>query len=108
MAIRKASATRMPGSRTTRDTRDIDSTTGLVRDSPLLGWSHFPLGSRTLLGSPLLLSRALGCRAASLCAATVDAATSARLATPEREAAEDAIVRIGLDALAAVTEGVPS
>ena len=54
------------------------------------------------------MGRALGARAASLCAATVDAATSARLPAPEREAAEDAIVRIGLDALAAIPEGVPS
>jgi uridine phosphorylase len=56
----------------------------------------------------LAVGRALGCRAASLCAATVDAATSARQRIPEREAAEDAIVRIGLDALTAVDEGVPS
>lgn len=32
---------------------DIDSTTGLVRDSPLLGWSHFPLGSRLAEQLPL-------------------------------------------------------
>jgi uridine phosphorylase len=56
----------------------------------------------------LAVGRALGSRAASLCAATVDAATSARLPVENREAAEDAIVRIGLDALAAVPEGVPS
>lgn len=56
----------------------------------------------------LAVSRALGARAASLCAATVDAETSARLPTPEREAAEDTIVRIGLDALATATQGVPS
>ena len=54
----------------------------------------------------LAVGRALGARAASLCAATVDAATSTRLATLEREAAEDAIVRIGLDALASVQQGV--
>jgi len=47
----------------------------------------------------LAVARALGGRAASLCAATVDAATSTRLATAEREAAEDAMVRVGLDAL---------
>jgi uridine phosphorylase len=60
----------------------------------------------------LAVARALGSRAASLCAATVDAATSARLATPAREAAEDTIVRVGLDALASMkplpTQGVPS
>lgn len=32
---------------------DIDSTTGLVRDSPLLGWTHFPLGSRLADEIPL-------------------------------------------------------
>jgi len=57
----------------------------------------------------LAVARALGSRAASLCAATVDAETSARLAIPEREAAEDAMVRIGLDALASLEpQGVPS
>jgi uridine phosphorylase len=60
----------------------------------------------------LAVGRALGSRAASLCAATVDAATSARLAAPEREAIEDALVRVGLDALASLeprsAKGVPS
>jgi uridine phosphorylase len=60
----------------------------------------------------LAVARALGSHAASLCAATVDAATSARLASPDREAAEDALVRIGLDALASrkpfPSHGVPS
>jgi uridine phosphorylase len=50
----------------------------------------------------LAVGRALGSRAASLCAATVDAATGARLAAPERDAAEHAIVRIGLDALTGI------
>jgi uridine phosphorylase len=60
----------------------------------------------------LAVARALGARAASLCAATVDAATSERLATPEREAAEDAMIRVGLDALVSIdplsTEGAPA
>lgn len=47
----------------------------------------------------LAVGRALGSRAASLCAATVDAASSARLAAPAREATEDALVRAGVDAL---------
>jgi uridine phosphorylase len=50
----------------------------------------------------LAVGRALGSRAASLCAATVDAHTSDRLPAAEREAAEDALVRIGLDALLSV------
>jgi uridine phosphorylase len=58
----------------------------------------------------LAVARALGGRAASLCAATVDAATSDRLAAPEREAAEDAMVRVGLDALVSIDaqEEVPA
>jgi predicted NBD/HSP70 family sugar kinase len=32
---------------------DIDSSTGIVRDSPLLGWSHFALGSRLAERIPL-------------------------------------------------------
>lgn len=47
----------------------------------------------------LAVARALGGRAASLCAATVDGRTSERLPPPEREAAEDALVEVGLDAL---------
>jgi uridine phosphorylase len=47
----------------------------------------------------LAVARALGGRAASLCAATVDGRTSERLSPPEREAAEDALVEVGLDAL---------
>ena len=58
----------------------------------------------------LAVARARGARAASLCAATVDAATSARLPAPHRDAAEDALVRVGLDALARMdpvpTQGV--
>ena len=50
----------------------------------------------------LAVARALGSRAASLCAATVDARTSAKLGEAEREAAEDALVRVGLDALLSV------
>jgi uridine phosphorylase len=50
----------------------------------------------------LAVGRALGSRAASLCVATVDARTSDRLPAAEREAAEDALVRIGLDALLSV------
>jgi uridine phosphorylase len=60
----------------------------------------------------LAVGRALGSHAASLCAATVDAATSGKLASPDREAAEDAMVRIGLDALASLkpfpSEGIAS
>jgi uridine phosphorylase len=47
----------------------------------------------------LAVGRALGARAASLCAATVDARTSARLDVADREACEDALVRVGLAAL---------
>lgn len=57
----------------------------------------------------LAVARALGSRAASLCAATVDAATSDRLDRPEREAVEDAMVRVGLDALVSIEpQGVPA
>lgn len=47
----------------------------------------------------LAIGRALGSRAASLCVATVDAGSSRRLPDGERDAAEDALVRVGLDAL---------
>ena len=47
----------------------------------------------------LAVARALGSRAAALCAATVDAATRSRLAGDEREVAEELLVRAGLDAL---------
>jgi uridine phosphorylase len=50
----------------------------------------------------LAVGRALGSRAASLCAATVDGRTSSKLGDAERESAEDALVRIGLDALLSV------
>jgi uridine phosphorylase len=50
----------------------------------------------------LAVARALGSRAASLCAATVDGRTSAKLGEGERDAAEDALVRVGLDALLSV------
>lgn len=48
----------------------------------------------------LAVARALGARAGSLCVATVDGWTSDRLPAGEREAAEDALVQVGLDALA--------
>lgn len=47
----------------------------------------------------LAIGRALGARAASVCVATVDARSRRRLAEGEREAAEDALVQVGLDAL---------
>jgi uridine phosphorylase len=47
----------------------------------------------------LAVGRALGARAASLCAATVDGATRARLGGAARDEAEDALVRVGLEAL---------
>lgn len=57
----------------------------------------------------LAVARALGARAACVCAATVDAASGERLAPPEREAIEDGLVRVGLDALVSIDpEGVPA
>lgn len=47
----------------------------------------------------LAVGRALGARSASLCVATVDALTSERLDPVRRDAAEDALVDAGLDAL---------
>lgn len=49
----------------------------------------------------LAVGRALGVQVGSLCAATVDAATSSRLPDAEREEAEEALVRTGLEALVA-------
>lgn len=49
----------------------------------------------------LVAGRALGCRAGSLCAATVDARSSARLDAGPRGEAEDVLVSVGLDALRA-------
>jgi uridine phosphorylase len=51
----------------------------------------------------LAVGRALGARAASLCLASVEAGGPRRLDGPDREAAEDDLVEVGLDALARVT-----
>jgi uridine phosphorylase len=48
----------------------------------------------------LAVGRALGARAASLCLASVDARSERRLDGPDREAAEDDLVEVGLDVLA--------
>lgn len=48
----------------------------------------------------LVIGQALGVRAASLCAATVEASTQKRLPSGQREELEDALVRIGIDAVA--------
>jgi uridine phosphorylase len=55
----------------------------------------------------LAVGRALGARAASLCVATVDARSAGRLDDEDRHAAEDVLVRVGLDALLSLapTEG---
>jgi uridine phosphorylase len=47
----------------------------------------------------LAIGRALGARAASVCAATVDALTGTKLPGPARETAEELLVDVGLDAL---------
>jgi uridine phosphorylase len=51
----------------------------------------------------LAIGRALGARAASLCVATVDARTSRKLSAPERVAAEELLVNVGLEALLGVS-----
>jgi uridine phosphorylase len=60
----------------------------------------------------LTVARTLGARAGSLCAATVDAPTSAKLPLDERTALEGLLVDVGLDALARLpaspTEETPS
>lgn len=50
----------------------------------------------------LAIGRALGARTASLCVATVDAPSGDRMAAAEREDAEDTLVEVGLEALAAL------
>lgn len=50
----------------------------------------------------LAVGRALGARAGSLCVATVDAETGGRMPAEEREAAEDTLVEVGLEALTAL------
>lgn len=52
----------------------------------------------------LAIARALGARAGSLCVATVDARSTRRLADGPRAGAEDALVRVGLDALLALAD----
>jgi uridine phosphorylase len=47
----------------------------------------------------LAIARALGARAGSICAATVDARTAARLDADERSPVEDLLVGVALDAL---------
>jgi uridine phosphorylase len=55
----------------------------------------------------LAIGRALGARAASMCAATVDARTSRRLPSPEREECEALLVDVGLDALLSLSAAAP-
>jgi uridine phosphorylase len=54
----------------------------------------------------LAVGRALGARAGSLCAATVDAVTGERLDAEPREEVEERLVDVGLEALAACA-GIP-
>lgn len=55
----------------------------------------------------LAIARALGARAASLCAATVDARTSEKLSAGPREAAEELLVDVGLEALLGLETTAP-
>jgi len=58
------------------------------------------LGTDMETSAVLAVARALGADAGSLCLATVDGRSTARLGGEARDAAEDDLISVGLDALA--------